>query len=113
MSLSSQVLHILKILAALAGVAQWIERGPANQRVTGFIPSQGTCLGCGPGPQLGGGAHERQPHIDVSLPSSPSSLSKNKIKNIYIYIYVYIYIYTYICVYIYIYTYICIYIGFF
>ena len=31
-----------------------------------FFPSQGTCLGCGPGPQLG--ARESQPHIDVSLP---------------------------------------------
>ena len=50
----------------LAGVAQWIECRPANQRVAGLIPSQGTCLGCGPGPQLG--VHERQPHIDVSLP---------------------------------------------
>ena len=38
----------------------------ANQRVTGSIPSQGTCLGCGPGPQWG--PRERQPHIDVSLP---------------------------------------------
>ena len=36
---------------ALAGVAQWIEHGPENQRVAGSIPSQGTCLGCGPGPQ--------------------------------------------------------------
>ena len=35
---------------ALAGVAQWIECWPANQSVTGLIPSQGTCLGCGPGP---------------------------------------------------------------
>ena len=35
---------------ALAGVAQWIECQPANQGVTGSIPSQGTCLGCGPGP---------------------------------------------------------------
>ena len=36
---------------ALAGVAQWTECQPANQRVTGSIPSWGTCLGCGPGPQ--------------------------------------------------------------
>ena len=36
---------------ALAGVTQWIERQPANQRVTGLIPSQGTCLGVRPGPQ--------------------------------------------------------------
>ena len=35
----------------LAGVAQWIERGPVNQKVTGSIPTQGTCLGCRPGPQ--------------------------------------------------------------
>ena len=41
---------------ALAGVAQWIEQGPENQRVAGSNPSQGTCLGCGPGPQGGGGA---------------------------------------------------------
>ena len=54
-----------KKAGALAGVAQWIEHGPENQRVTSSIPSQGTCLGCGPGPQYG--ACERQPHIDVSL----------------------------------------------
>ena len=54
------------IQVALAAVAQWIEPEPANQRVAGSIPSQGTGLGCGPCPQLG--AHERQPHIDVSLP---------------------------------------------
>ena len=35
-------------IEALAGVAQWIERWPANQKVTGSIPSWGTCLGCGP-----------------------------------------------------------------
>ena len=55
---------------ALAGEAQWIECGAVNQRVTGSIPSQGTCLGCDPGPQLG--AHDRQPHTDVPLPPSPS-----------------------------------------
>ena len=26
----------------LAGVAQWVERWPANQKVAGSIPSQGT-----------------------------------------------------------------------
>ena len=50
---------------ALAGVAQGIELWPANQEVACSIPSQGTCLGCGPGPQLG--VCERQ-LIDVSLP---------------------------------------------
>ena len=38
---------------ALAGVAQWIECQTVNQRATSSIPSQGTCVGCGPGPQLG------------------------------------------------------------
>ena len=33
------------------GVVQWIKCQPANQRVMGSIPSQGTVLGCGPGPQ--------------------------------------------------------------
>ena len=39
-----------KELWALAGVAQWTECWPENQRVLGSIPSQGACLGCGPGP---------------------------------------------------------------
>ena len=38
---------------ALAGVAQWTECQPVNQRVTSSIHSQDTGLGCGPGPQLG------------------------------------------------------------
>ena len=36
---------------ALASVVQWIECQLANQRVASLIPSQGTCLGCGPGTQ--------------------------------------------------------------
>ena len=56
----------LNTVPALAGVAQWIEHQPKNQKVTGSIPSQGTCLCWGPGPWLG--ACERQPHIDASLP---------------------------------------------
>ena len=54
-----------KKVGTLAGVAQWTAHGPENQRVTGSIPSQGTCLGCGPGAQQG--ACERQPHINVSF----------------------------------------------
>ena len=54
----------------LAGVAQWIEHQPANQRVAGSIPNQDTCLGYRSGPWKG--THERQPHIDISLPLSPS-----------------------------------------
>ena len=56
---------------ALPGVAQWIECWPTNQSVDGLIPSQGTYLGCRPGPVCvwgGGVACERQPHIDVPLP---------------------------------------------
>ena len=67
---------------ALAGVAQWIEYQPTNQRVSGSIPNQGMCLGYGPGPLQG--AHERQPHTDVSLPLSPAlplCLKINKIFN--------------------------------
>ena len=45
-------------------MAQWTECQPVNQKVTSSIPSQSTCLGCGPGPQLG--VWERQ-LIDVSL----------------------------------------------
>ena len=48
----------------MGGVAQWVRCQPVNQNVTGLIPGQGTCLGCGPGPLLG--ACERQ-KIDVSL----------------------------------------------
>ena len=51
---------------ALATVAQWIECRPLNQEVAGSIPSQGTCLGCRPGPQLG--PCERRAHTDVSIP---------------------------------------------
>ena len=51
--------RIQKPTNALAGVAQWIEHQPVNQRVTGLIPSQGTFLGCGTGPQVG--ACEKQP----------------------------------------------------
>ena len=50
---------------ALPDVAQWTEYQPANQRAAGLIPSQGTCLDCGPGPQQG--VRERQPHVDVYL----------------------------------------------
>ena len=64
----------------------WFKRYPIYQKVVGFIPSQGTYLGCGFNPRLG--LYGRQP-IKVSLitlmflslslplpPSLPSSLSK-------------------------------------
>ena len=40
-----------KVNKALAGVVQWIENGPENQRVAGSIPNHGTYLGWKPGPQ--------------------------------------------------------------
>ena len=55
---------------ALAGVTLWIECRPVNQKVTGLIPGQGTCLGRGPGPSW---AHTSLP---LFLPCPP--LSKNK-----------------------------------
>ena len=59
------------LFVSLAGVAQWIECWPGNQKVAGLILSQDTCLGCGPGPQLG--ACERQ-GINVSLSDISVSL---------------------------------------
>ena len=62
----------------LAGVAQWTERRPVNQKVASSIPSSGTCLGCGPGPQWG--AEERQlMFLSLSF-SLPSPLKLIKIK---------------------------------
>ena len=43
-------MYIEKYLCALTGMAQLVEHCPAKQRVAGLIPSQGTCLTCGPGP---------------------------------------------------------------
>ena len=68
----------------LAGAAQWTGYQPGNRKVTGAIPSEGTCLGCSPDPQLE--ASKRQP-IDVSLTYQlflslcsflPSSLKRKK-----------------------------------
>ena len=63
---------------ALVDVAQWIECQSANPKVTGSIPTQGTCLGCEPDPQFG--VCKRQPHIAVSIPPflPPSPISKSK-----------------------------------
>ena len=71
--------------SVLTGVAQLVRCCPTRQKVSSSIPSQATCLGCRPGPQLG--ACSRQP-LDVSLvhwwfspslsPSCPLSLKMNK-----------------------------------
>ena len=62
---------------ALAGVTQRIQCWPANQRVTILIPSQGTCQGCGPGPQLGGTWGTTTHWCFSPSFSFPSPLSKN------------------------------------
>ena len=66
---------------ALAGVAHWIEHWAGNWKVTGSIPSQGTCLGCGAGPQLGRGrGNQSISHMFLSIsPSLPLPLKINKI----------------------------------
>ena len=65
----------------MAGVDQCIECQPMNQKASGSIPGQGTCLGCQPGPQLG--TCKWQP-IDTTLihqcfsPFLPLPLKTNK-----------------------------------
>ena len=64
---------------ALADVAMWIERWPANRKVTGSIPTEGMCLGGRPGPKLGACERELIDSMFLSLSFSlPSLLSKNK-----------------------------------
>ena len=60
--------HLKKITKALAGVAQWTECQPANQRVAGQVTSWG---------------HVRGNHTLMFLSSFSllSSFSKNKIKS--------------------------------
>ena len=77
---SGYKINTQKSIAALAGVAQWTECLPANQRVAGLIPSQGTCMDYRPGPQLGC-ARGNHTLMFLSLPFSlPSSLSLKKKK---------------------------------
>ena len=69
---------------AQAGVTQWIECWSENWKVANSIPGQGTCLGCGPGSQLGGCERQLINLTHVSLPLSPSlplSLKINKNKS--------------------------------
>ena len=64
---------------ALAGVAQWIEHWSVNQKATGSIPCQGTCLGCRPGPQSGACKSHL---IDVSLLNLSLKINKIFLKNL-------------------------------
>ena len=63
---------------ALDGVAQWTECLPVNWKVTGSIPSQGRCLGCGPDLQVGARNWWSMYLLDIDisfplfLPSLPS-----------------------------------------
>ena len=73
---------------ALAGVAQWTECQPVNQRIAGSIPGQDTCLGCGPGPRMGVCKREPfneslthlcfSPSLSPSLPLSPTVKKRKK-----------------------------------
>ena len=72
-SLSSWATVFRNQFLALAGVAQWMERWPANKKVAGSIPSQGTYLDCRPGPWCGG--HMRSNHTWIFLSLSFSLLS--------------------------------------
>ena len=85
---------LLKGEFVLTGVAQWVRHHPANARIAGSIPSQGTHLDCRPGPQLG--VSERQPHtmilsLSFSLPYPPSKnkFKKSFLKILYRYIYIF------------------------
>ena len=68
------ILILLILNSALAGVAQWIECGPANQRLLVQFPVRAHAWIAGLVPV---GALEKQPYIDPSF-SFPSPLSKNK-----------------------------------
>ena len=69
---------------ALAGVAQWIECQSANQGIAGLIPRQGTCLGCGLGPQCRGvRAWEATTHWCFSVSLSLSLPHSRKINTIF------------------------------
>ena len=64
----------------MAGVAQWIEHWPANQRVAGSITSQGTSLGCCQAPSRGcaRGKHTLM-FLSLSFSFPSLSLKINKI----------------------------------
>ena len=65
-----------KVQPGWCSSVDWVQ--VVNQRVASSIPSQGTCLGCRPGPQWG---HIRGNHTPRFLSLSfslSSSLSKNK-----------------------------------
>ena len=64
-----------KKIRTLAGVAQWIECQPVNQKVAGSVPSQGTERLWGQSPV--GDVRGNHTSMFLSL-SLPAPLSKNK-----------------------------------
>ena len=81
---TSIIVTTIKIKLAWAGVAQWIECQPVNQKVAGLIPSQGTCLGLQARSPSGGvqeATNRCFSHTSMFLSlcfSLPPPLSKNK-----------------------------------
>ena len=61
---------------ALAGVAQWVEPGPENQRIAGSIPGRAHAWVAVWVPSRG--RLRGSQHIDVPSLFLPSPLSKNK-----------------------------------
>ena len=82
--LDSQLWNIMFVYLALAGMAQWNEREPVDEKLTGLIPSQGTWLGGGPDPQLGRARGNQLMFLSYQCfspslsPSFPLSLKINK-----------------------------------
>ena len=59
-------------MIALAGAAQWVKCRPTNGKVASLVPSQGTCLGCGPGSLAGGMGEATSQYISHTLLFPPS-----------------------------------------
>ena len=70
--------HVKRRQQALAAVGQWVGPRAVNCKVTGWIPGQDTCLGCGPGPGLGA----CQIYVSVTHPCFSLSLSPSLTLNL-------------------------------
>ena len=76
MALCSSNLCCARVNCALTGVVRLVGHRTAKQKVTGSIPGQGTCLGCGSGPWSRCVCAGQ--HFSLSLsPSLPLSLKIN------------------------------------
>ena len=73
---SHKMTRTKKVSWTVTGVAQLVGRHPAKQKVAGSVPSQGTGLDCGFGPQVG--AYEKQLiHVSLSHRCLSPSLSSS------------------------------------